>query len=216
MENVEAEVSQLKSQLQDLKSEQRAKDEAAEREMYEEGIRCNKMVAQARMEGMNTDAVERALKQRVQRMDKQGNRIGLSQMESLVTLLLDTMRGGHSRQRQRVEPKEVEETRAAEELQLPQVPAGARAGQTPRRRGRKTVAFAPAKDDKPVEFPLVPMPSSSRTNKVRALANEQPVRYAFVVVRLPCPGWCRCEQESYARWRWQFDGQYGGPGRVHA
>ncbi len=171
MEKVEAEVAQLRSQLKEIKSEQKAKDEAAEREMYEEGIRCNKIVAQARMEGMNTEAVEHALKQRVQKMDKEGNRVGLSQLESLVKLLVDTMRGGHpAKIRHAEEPEEQEEARVAEELQLPQMPAGARGGQAPRHRGRK-MGGTRVKDDKPVEFPLVPMPSSSRTNKVCALAS---------------------------------------------
>ena len=133
MEKVEAEVLQLQSQLQDLKSQQKIKDEAAEREMYEEGIRCNKIVAQARMKGMNTEALEHALKQRVQKMDKDGNRIGLSQLESLVTLVVDTMRGvGASKLKRREDPEELEETRAPEELQLPNLPAGARGGQAPR------------------------------------------------------------------------------------
>lgn len=167
MEKVEAEVAELRSQLQDLKSERKMKEEAAEREMYEQGIRCNKIVAQARMEGMKIDAVEFALKQRVQKLDKQGNRVGLSQLESLVTLLVDTMRGGRAaRIRKKQEPEKVEETRAAEQMQLPRIPAGNREGQAPRHRGRKMAARV--KDDTSVEFPLVPMPSSSRTNKVCA------------------------------------------------
>lgn len=170
MEKVEAEVAQLRSQLEDIKREQKAKDETAEREMYEEGIRCNKIVAQGRMQGINTEAIEHALKQRVQKMDKEGNRVGLSQLESLVTLLVDTMRGGRPAKIKHIEePEELEEARAAEELQLPQMPAGARGVQAPRHRGRKTLGGARVKDDKPVEFPLVPMPSSSRTEKVSAL-----------------------------------------------
>ncbi len=174
MEKVEAEVAQQRAQLEAIKREQKAKDEVTEREIYEEGIRCNKIVAQARMEGMNTEAVEHALKQRVQKMDKDGNRVGLSQLESLVTLLVDTMRGGRPAKIKHVEKtEELEEARAAEELQLPQMPASARGGQAPRHRGRTTLGGARVKDDKSVEFPLVPMPSSSRTNKVCVLAGRQ-------------------------------------------
>lgn len=220
MEKVDAEISELRSQLQDLKSERKIKEEAAEREMYEQGIRCNKIVAQARMEGMNTDAVECALKQRVQKLDKQGNRVGLSQLESLVTLVVDAMRGGRAaRVRKKQEPEKVEEARAAEQMQLPQILAGNREGQAPRHRGRKMTARV--KDDTSVEFPLVPMPSSSRTSKVCTHLHKKPrssrpsYGARLAAVSLSRGGWHGFEQESYARWRWQFDGQYGGPGRVH-
>jgi hypothetical protein len=168
MEKVEAEVVHLKTQLKDMKAEQKAKQEAAEKDMYEENIRCNKIVAGARMAGVNTDAMEEALKQRVQKMDKQGNRVGLSQLEALVTLLADTMRNGSMGQRQRPAeaPVEAEESRPGEELQLPQVPSGSRGGAgPPKHRGRR--AGARMKEEKAVEFPLVPMPTSSRTSKVR-------------------------------------------------
>jgi hypothetical protein len=168
MEKVEAEVVHLKTQLKDMKAEQKAKQEAAEKDMYEENIRCNKIVAGARMAGVNTDAMEEALKQRVQKMDKQGNRVGLSQLEALVTLLADTMRNGSMGQRQRPAeaPVEAEESRPGEELQLPQVPSGSRGGAgPPKHRGRR--AGARTKEEKAVEFPLVPMPTSSRTSKVR-------------------------------------------------
>ena len=182
MEKREAEVAAMKKKLQELELDQKAEQDNTEREMYEEGVRCKKIVSTAKGEGMNMEELEHALRQRVQKMDKEGNRIGLSQLEAMVTLVAKLIRNGSGRRRVQVDEDQNEEAPATPGSRLPQVPSLPNIGS-----GRSRKKFIRVKEDRAVEFPLVPMPSSARTSK-----------------------------ESYARWRWQFEGQYGGPGRVRA